>query len=244
MRAAMRGRARCHSHAQIPGAPTGRMNGRYVHGNRSKECIARRAYTTERLRWARRVLRLCGEKLRSPKTCLSGGRLSSPVTRGDRAEGLLHRHSRVVSIHAPVKGRRSGVTGRYVRFNPRPRQGARHPDLFGPDHVVSIHAPVKGRHCGSRRASPTVSIHAPAKGATRPSTSSTAHDLFQSTPPRRGRPRHGAADRRWFQSTPPRRGRRRAEPLRASDVVSIHAPAKGRPDRASRPQAMFQSTPS
>src|SRR5262245_53795247 len=65
-RTAMHGRARCRSHADRPGAPTGRMNGRYVHGWRTKEFIVRRAYTTERLRWARHVLRLCGEKLRSP----------------------------------------------------------------------------------------------------------------------------------------------------------------------------------
>ena len=49
MRAAMRGRARCHSHANRPGAPTGRMNGRYAHGGRTKTTIARRAYTTKKL---------------------------------------------------------------------------------------------------------------------------------------------------------------------------------------------------
>lgn len=63
LRPAMKGRARCDLHANRPGAPTGRMNGRYVHGRRTKEYVTRRAETTARLRWARRVLRLLGEKL-------------------------------------------------------------------------------------------------------------------------------------------------------------------------------------
>src|SRR3954471_18297363 len=63
LRPAAKGRARCNLHANRPGAPTGRLNGRYVHGRRTKEAVSRRAFTTERLRWARRVLRLCGGQM-------------------------------------------------------------------------------------------------------------------------------------------------------------------------------------
>ena len=54
-----------------------------------------------------------------------------------------------ISIHAPVKGatlsKRQGLVGK-SHFNPRPREGS---DVFGTfmglcDDYISIHAPVKG----------------------------------------------------------------------------------------------------
>ena len=55
----------------------------------------------------------------------------------------------MVSIHAPVKGRRHRMRAEPLRdrFNPRPREGAtRHKVVIPHLGDVSIHAPVKGRH--------------------------------------------------------------------------------------------------
>ena len=55
----------------------------------------------------------------------------------------------IVSIHAPVKGRRyDGLewAGSAPSFNPRPREGATAAETASHAvRVVSIHAPVKGR---------------------------------------------------------------------------------------------------
>ena len=72
----------------------------------------------------------------------------------------------MVSIHAPVRGRRDAVDpARQIwRFNPRPREGATLVQLrLAADVSVSIHAPVRGRRL--------------------PVTARATSALFQSTPP-------------------------------------------------------------
>ena len=76
------------------------------------------------------------------------------------------RKPRIVSIHAPVKGRLP--------------QGASFDDVL----EVSIHAPVKGRRANIRdvQAEIRVSIHAPVKGRHKKNRQRSRLPVFQSTP--------------------------------------------------------------
>ena len=113
----------------------------------------------------------------------------NPRPREGATKGLYVRgRLLIVSIHAPVKGRREKVI--------------RHQCM----HFVSIHAPVKGRHdFPNRKLSDGVSIHAPVKGRRRHCAHSWPGLSVSIHAPVKGRPK------RWlslqlsikFQSTPP-----------------------------------------
>ena len=121
---------------------------------------------------------------------------------------------RTISIHAPLRGRRPWrrSSGGTADFNPRPLAGAtainEHYGTLGP---ISIHAPLRGRHIRAGK------FKIPA--------------LFQSTPPCGGDLIHGfriiAQDD--FNPRPlagaTRMKRRAAEKF----AISIHAPLRGRP---------------
>ena len=132
------------------------------------------------------------------------------ATQGD----LQYDAHRIVSIHAPVKGRLlppglSAATA--LCFNPRPREGATNsaPRKLG-KKIVSIHAPVKGRPLPFASPPDTfVSIHAPVKGRLTEDGVLPCDAGVSIHAPVKGRPIN------------------RSPSVRQS-VVSIHAPVKGR----------------
>jgi len=131
-----------------------------------------------------------GDWARAVPMCTSASFQSTPPRGGDPGppEKTI---PDTVSIHAPARGRQSGLqytlqTARFQStpprggdpwwctatfpapsFNPRPREGATDVRRArGRGHGVSIHAPARGRpaHPRSRLRRDMVSIHAPARG--------------------------------------------------------------------------------
>ena len=169
------------------------------------------------------------------------------ICTGTRDEDL------VISIHAPLRGRRGGYSMQTYYDN------------------ISIHAPLRGRQSWEheRIIIIIISIHAPLRGRLVRSARTQARGRFQSTPPCGGdycpkyrisasayfnpRPLAGATagSRRWEAADhisihAPLRGRRwKNKNNYASILISIHAPLRGRHGRRPhRPGCQkFQSTP-
>jgi len=144
---------------------------------------------------------------------------STPPRRGDGRVVMQKMRERMVSIHAPAKGRRPIVTcPRFgpLGFNPRPREGATPVCLPQEDRLVWFQSTPPRRGDGIIPPFPVsfsgVSIHAPAKGR-QASASTTCTTTIQVSihAPAKGRP---TAIRSFC--------------LAGRIQVSIHAPAKGR----------------
>ena len=166
------------------------------------------------------------------------GRLfqSTPPCGGDGDIVFIKQQPEVISIHAPMRGRRkrNGPFPCQVDFNPRPHAGA---TLLGWKHVVMLwhfnprpHAGATAiffysryplqyfnprPHAGATTNS-AVLFHAlhdfnprPHAGATFPQLHNSLNSVFQSTPPCGG-------DKQRRGSSPP-------------PIISIHAPMRGRP---------------
>ena len=135
----------------------------------------------------------------------------------------------IISIHAPIRGRRRCTDSRResTDFNPRPHTGATTLSfIFCTTRKFQSTPPYGGDRC-DRPGDPAagISIHAPIRG--RPDTGVM---LVSENP---------------FQSTPPYGGDRRLFVCPADFVISIHAPIRGRQPVLEflGPDTEFQSTP-
>ena len=177
---------------------------------------------------------------------------STPPCGGDMQDDIALRVKSGISIHAPLRGRRT-CTGLFRTpgdFNPRPLAGA----------TSSIR---------SSSASSMISIHAPLRGRQPSGTRIFRRVRFQSTPPCGGdrflsafsrpepyfnpRPLAGATAEAGVDLVDimisihaPLRGRPSGWVLTSSSIwISIHAPLRGRPPAVVSPSgtSTFQSTP-